>query len=208
MIAMFILAATPGPGLLLVSLQTSNHHLLAGFLTTVGIICADIVFILLVTLGLGKLTEHLQFLLPWINIFGGCYLLYIGWQSLKSDPSRLAYNTENAPEINIRSNVGFVLSGFLITLSNPKAILFYISFLPAFVELNNQSANDIVIIMLAAIISITPTMLFCAWMTQKAKTFRHQQHQQKPKSAFMIISAVLIMLVGIYMIYRGTILII
>ena len=202
---MFILAATPGPGLLLVSSQTSSHGLKAGFLTTLGIICADIVFILLVTLGLATLTKHLQFLMPWINIFGGCYLIFIGWQTIKVAISNASTDTKSSSNFKIKTLFGFALSGFLITVGNPKAIFFYISFLPAFVDLNQLSMTDISIIILTAILAITPTMLFCAWMTQQVKTLGRNQQS---RSIFIHCSAALIITVGTYMLYRGITLII
>ena len=88
-------------------------------------------------------------------------------------------------------------------MSNPKAILFYLSFLPAFVDLTELTNLDVFIIIFVAVFTITPTMLACAWLTQKAKDLPNNYHGQ---SKFSVISAFLIIAVGLYMFFRSLVL--
>ncbi len=203
-IAMLILAATPGPGILLVSSQTATHNLRAGFLTTLGIICADIVFILLITYGLASLTKNLQDIMVFINIFGGFYLIFIGFTSLKNKAIAAQDDLHKNTSYSKKHYFQFLASGFLITLSNPKAILFYLSFLPAFVDINNLRHVDVIIIMLTAIFTITPTMMAYALLSNKAAKLSQQDHSLPRANLITKVSAVLIILVGCYMLYRAT----
>lgn len=204
-IAMLILAATPGPGILLVTSQTTAHNLRAGFLTTLGIICADITFILLITYGLATLTKNLQDIMVFINIFGGFYLVFIGVSSLKNKTTKTQDSPNTKNPNSKRHYFQFLASGFLITLSNPKAILFYISFLPAFVDLSNLRHIDVVIIMLTAIFTITPTMMAFALLSNKATKLSRQDPSLKLANLITKVSAILIIFLGCYMLYRGTI---
>ena len=205
---MIILAATPGPGILLVTSQTVSNNLRAGFLTTIGIILADIFFILLVSYGLSTLVKSLESLTTIISLFGGLYLIFLGAMSFKKTYSRhqKEYNKKTPLQ---KSYFQFLLSGFLITLSNPKAILFYLSFLPAFVDLTRLKHIDVVIIIATAIMTITPTLMFYAWMSHQAIKISQRQRSRQAtklswKNIISKISAILIMAVGSYMLYRTT----
>lgn len=201
---MLILAATPGPGVLLVTSQTATHRLRAGLLTTCGIIFADIFFILLVTYGLAALTKNLQFIIIFVNFLGGLYLIFIGVISFKnclknkiSEHQKTAINNNSSQ----KSNAYFFLSGFLVTLSNPKAILFYLSFLPAFVDLSNLKHSDVVIIMITAIVTIAPTMMIYAWMSNQAAKMSPLKQKE---SIISKVAAIMLIIVGCYMLYRST----
>ena len=199
-ISMIVLAATPGPGILLVTSQTTSHDLRAGFLTTIGIIAADIFFILLVTYGLATLAKQVQSFIAVINFAGGIYLIYIGVKSLIKLPLS-NYQTIANQKPTLKGRLNFILSGFLITLSNPKAILFYLSFLPAFIDLTRLTHTDVLVIILIAVISITPTMMIYAWVTHKAVKM---SKRKQGRSIITKTSAYLIIGVGCYMLFRSS----
>ncbi|MGH1427948.1 MAG: LysE family translocator [Arenicella sp.] len=199
-VSMLVLAATPGPGILLVTSQTTSHGLRAGFLSTLGIIIADIFFILLVAYGLATLAKQIQSLIVIINFFGGIYLVYLGVTSFIKLASANSQRLPNK-QPSLKGNINFILSGFLITISNPKAILFYLSFLPAFIDLTRTTHNDVLIIIFIALISITPTMMIYAYISDKAT----QLSKGKQSRSFISkISSCLIISVGCYMLYRSS----
>ena len=197
-VAMFILAITPGPGILLITSQTASHGLRAGFFTMVGIIVADISFILLVGYGLSNVTHHISNATIIISLLGGIYLIYLGIQTIRSHFYKS--NQSQFSPIHRQQVIKFFSTGFFITLSNPKAILFYLSFLPAFIDLQAITHQDIIIIAITAAIVIGMTMMFYALLTHKTS----QLALSSTKQYFITqISGGLIICVGVYMILRS-----
>ena len=79
-------------------------------------------------------------------------------------------------ELPARSNFLF---GLLITLGDPKAIFFYISFLPVFVDLSRISITDLTIIITLIIIAVGGTKLTYACLADKARIFFKSPQSKK-----------------------------
>ena len=65
--------------------------------------------------------------------------------------------------------VASVTSGFLITFGDPKAILFYVGLLPAFVEMTTLAWTDILTVMAAATVTIATVKLSYAYLADRAR---------------------------------------
>ncbi len=137
--AMFILAITPGPGVLAVV----SKALASGFKQTLpvvaGIILGDLIFLLLALGGLSTIAETFGALLTTIKYLGGGYLIWLGVKAWRTTP-QVFDDIELEPQPNHLSLMG----GLFITLSNPKVILFYIGFLPTFLDLEQLSLLDVI----------------------------------------------------------------
>ena len=153
--AMLILAATPGPGVF----ATVARSLAAGFAATLpliaGIIVGDIAYLLFAVFGLSMIAQTMAGLFTVIKLISGGYLIFLGIRIWRSDP-----------EIHIqasrqrRSPWNNFVGGLVITLSNPKVILFYCGFLPTFVDLTTMRTVDIFMLALL-VISVLGTVLCC-----------------------------------------------
>ena len=162
--AMFLLAITPGPGVF----ATVARALASGFLhasvVVAGIVVGDLVFLLFAIFGLAAVAELMGGFFTLVKFAGAAYLVWLGvglWRNR-------VVATEATPieEISWSSNF---LSGLFITLGNPKVILFYLGFLPAFVDLTTLSKTDVV--MIAAVVSLVLglTMLGYAYAASSAR---------------------------------------
>lgn len=163
--AAFILAATPGPGVMLVVARALSSGLPHALASIVGIVCADFIFILLVVYGLQAIAESLGLLFSLIKYIGGVYLIWLGislWRSRGTKPV-----TPDTP--GHLSYIGDWVAGLVITLSNPKAILFYVSFLPAFVDVPRLTGFDIMLISVIICGVLAAVMVFYAVSTVKAQ---------------------------------------
>lgn len=193
--SMLILAATPGPGILLVSSKSITHGLIAGLLTSFGIILADIAYIIAVCYGLVYVSQYINSSVKIISVLGGCYLIYLGLKSIFKQPFS-AYQ----PELEKKSSspCSHLTAGFLVTISNPKAFLFYLSFLPAFINLHSISHYDVLIIIIIACFSIFPTMMTYSWLSFTAGKIGNSQN----KNLLYKISGLVICSLGCYMLIR------
>jgi threonine/homoserine/homoserine lactone efflux protein len=162
--AMFALAIIPDTSAIAVVARSIGSGFTHGLATTVGIIIGDLVFIIFAVLGLWFLAETMGNLFVLVKYLGSTYLIGLGI-SLWISKSK-AVEVEGIKE---NSWVANILCGLFITLGDPKAILFYISFLPAFVDLSTISIFDTGIIMVTAILVVGWAKLTYAYMADKAR---------------------------------------
>ncbi|MEX0298655.1 MAG: LysE family translocator [Kordiimonas sp.] len=143
-VAIAILAATPGPGFFAVIAQAISNGPKSAFSMLAGIIAADILFIIAVVFGLGLLATQMGEMFYIIRLAGAAYLIYLGWKSWNS-------SIQDAPTVP-QKNMGLksLLAGFFITLGNPKAIFFYVAFLPTFIDVTAIATDGIITLCLIA----------------------------------------------------------
>ncbi|MCE5271801.1 LysE family translocator [bacterium] len=139
-LAVFIFAVIPGPGVF----ATVSRALSSGFRHSLavigGIICGDIVYLLFALFGLSALAGVLGRLFFLVKLLGGGYLIWLGVHLLLNSGKLLT-------DKNNRSGMsGGFFHGLLVSLSNPKVILFYCGFLPAFLDFNALGAFDILLV--------------------------------------------------------------
>ena len=174
-LAMFLLAITPGPGVF----ATISRALSSGFLNAsfvvMGIVIGDIIFLLLAIFGLSAIASILGDFFILVKYLGGTYLLFLGYKILTSKEEET--NLKGIYELSWKKNF---LTGLIITLSNPKVILFYLGFLPTFINLQTLTAIDIFIISTVVTIVLGGVMLAYAYSASSAKNlFKSKSSKRK-----------------------------
>lgn len=162
--AMIVLALLPGPGILAVIARTLSANLRHGLSTVAGIVAGDFVFITLALLGLATLSELMGSLFVIVKYVGAAYLIWLGVSMMRSTDTNL-----NAGPVKPSSHIASFSAGLLTTLGNPKAILFYLSFFPAFLDLTQISALDMAAIYAIATVAVGGVMCAYAYAAYKAK---------------------------------------
>ncbi len=195
--AMFIKAVTPGPGVFTVVARTTSAGLAVGIITVIGILSADFVFILLAVYGLSAVAEIMGSLFIIVKYVGGAYLIWLGIQLWRSQPEAIELQEAKKIKGSWWSNY---LTGFLVTLGNPKAIFFYIGFFPAFLDLKTISAWDIGIILMVTTISIGGVMFGYAYAVSRARTLFNNTKARKRLDAT---AGTIMVGTGTFMIARG-----
>ncbi len=173
--AMFLLAITPGPGVF----ATVSKALSSGFKHAVpvvmGIVAGDLIFLLLAIFGLSLIAETFSGLFTLIKYLGGGYLVWLGIRLWRSNPSKI-----DITEPNSQSKKYSFLGGLSITLGNPKVILFYLGFLPTFVDLKVLSSLDVAIVAFVVSLVLGSVMLFYAFTASRARQlFKSESAQTK-----------------------------
>lgn len=205
LLAMFILALLPGPGILIVVSRTLAQGLHAGILTSLGILTGDFVFIALAVYGLSALANWMGELFLLIKYVGGAYLFYLGAKILwgktseantSKEPLEIAASIESTVNNRVFKKIAKhstnYLAGLLTTLSNPKAMLFYASFFPTFLDLSKLDGLDIAIILFITTITVFGTMCMYAYAaSQSGRLLKNSRlsHALKWVSGTMLMGA-------------------
>lgn len=172
--AMFILAITPGPGVF----ATVSKALSSGFKDTfplvAGIVIGDLLFLLCAVYGLAAIAEAFNTLFLVIRYLGCGYLIWLGIKLWCSTPEGI-----DIAGIKPQSHSYSIMGGLSITLGNPKVIVFYLSFLPTFVNLNQLSTTDVVIVASVVSLVLGSVMLFYAYTASRTRQLFKSVNAQK-----------------------------
>jgi threonine/homoserine/homoserine lactone efflux protein len=166
--AMIILAIVPGPAVFAIIARSFSSGKLQAFYMTVGIVLGDYIFIVLALFGLSALAEVMGTAFFIIKYLSAAYLIWLGIQLLRTKAN--AIHIEASKDSSLISNL---LTGLFITLGNPKAIIFYVGFFPAFINVNEVTFYDTSLIMLAATLAFGSVNMCYSLLAVKAKnTFK------------------------------------
>lgn len=164
---MLTLALIPSASVALVVTRSVTHGVANGISVSLGIVLGDLVFICLAILGLSVVAETMDWLFVTLKYIGASYLLWLGYSLLTSDPATKS-TTEPTPEIAVeRSNkkgslAASFLAGLFLTLGDIKAIFFYASLFPTFVNLEALRVAEVMTIILVTIVTVGGVKTFYA----------------------------------------------
>ena len=146
-VAMILLSLTPGPGCFAVIARALSGGFRSGMAAVAGLVLGDILYLVLAVVGLSALAMVMGEFFLIVKVLGAAYLIWLGVRCWRA-PLRPG---EVAPSSDRRGLWRSFALGFFVTLGNAKVILFYVAFVPSFVELARLSAWDVVL--LAAVVA-------------------------------------------------------
>jgi leucine efflux protein len=124
--AIILFLAIPGPGNLALITSTSKGGIAGGLSATLGVIVGDQMLMWLAVAGVATVLATYPTAFSLVQWLGAAYLAWLGWKMWTAQPG-------DAPVLNIRPRHYFQ-QAWVITLLNPKAIVFYMAFFPLFVD--------------------------------------------------------------------------
>ena len=125
-LAVIVFLAIPGPGNLALITSTGKGGVVGGLAATLGVIAGDQLLMWLAVAGVATLLAASPRLFGGVQWLGAAYLAWLGWRLIRAQPG-------DAPVLHIRAGQYF-RQALMITLLNPKAIVFYMAFFPLFVD--------------------------------------------------------------------------
>jgi len=137
-IAYALVVISPGPGLASFVGQILGHGIKAAPAQALGIYAGDVVWFTLAATGLAALASAFSGIFMVLKWVGAAYLLYLAFKMWRAEPARLDAVADRGP----MSQWNLFVSSLMVTLSNPKAIVFYLAVLPAIVNLGHLSLTD------------------------------------------------------------------
>jgi threonine/homoserine/homoserine lactone efflux protein len=155
--AILVFLALPGPGTFALLTSTGKGGFRAGAAATLGVIAGDQVLLWLAVAGVAALLAAQPVLFQGVQYLGAAYLAWIGLKLIFARPG-----TASPVRIEPRH---YARQAFLITLLNPKAIVFYMAFFPLFIDPASHRGAVTFAAMAATIAVITAVycLLLCAF---------------------------------------------
>jgi homoserine/homoserine lactone efflux protein len=136
-----ILILIPGPNVSLIVANSVAYGTRFGLLTVAGTASAVVIQVIITGLGMTAVLGTLAYWFEWIRWLGVAYLVYIGVQQWRADPIDLT-RTKPQPK-SVRT---IYLRGFLVSLSNPKTLLFFGAFFPQFISIDADPQAQIILL--------------------------------------------------------------
>ncbi|ESP94266.1 LysE family translocator [Pseudoalteromonas luteoviolacea] len=130
----FLLSITPGPSILYIMARSLSQGPSAGVSAASGMAIGSFVYVIATVLGLAAIFKYSPIAYTGLKIAGAMYLVYLGWQYFK--PAEQPADTTSLSKEN---NFSIMKQSFVVELTNPKTALFFLAFLPQFV--NNEAAQ-------------------------------------------------------------------
>ncbi len=186
-----LLIITPGPDIIYVLTRGITDGKEAGLLSAVGVTLGILFHTVSASLGLALLLKTSIYAFWMLKIVGGIYLIYLGIQILKN---------KNAFELNISqqhfNKKKCLIQGFFSNVLNPKVALFFVAFLPQFVNITNPN-HSIYMIFLGLIFALM-TIIFLTILGFFAGSIgAWLQRRKKMASRIRLGSGTILMLLGL-----------
>ncbi len=171
--AILVFLALPGPGTFALLTSTAKGGLRAGAAATAGVILGDQVLLWLAVAGVAALLSAHPAVFQAVQYAGAAYLTWMGLKLLFARPG-------NASPVRIEPR-HYLRQALLITLLNPKAIVFYMAFFPLFIDPATHRGGLTFAAMAGTIAAITAAygLLLCAFAQHiSAKVRAHRRLAQ------------------------------
>ncbi|ALR18697.1 LysE family translocator [Vibrio natriegens] len=134
--AVLALLMLPGPDMLLIASSSMSYGKKVGLFASLGNATSGVILTLLAAMGVSTLVAMSPVALKVLHLLGGAYLLKMGWDCMRAQAS-------SAPELDQMSKMAttYYQRALMSNLLNPKALVFFVMFLPQFVS-NNITASS------------------------------------------------------------------
>ena len=146
-LACVVVVIVPGPTVTLIVANSLTYGTRAGLLNIAGTQLGLAAMMGIVLAGLAWIIETMGVWFDWLRLAGAAYLVWLGWKLLRA-PGALA-DPARVP----RPRGGFFLQGFLVLMSNPKALLLFGAFIQQFVDPNGAYVGQVALLGVTAMVT-------------------------------------------------------
>lgn len=189
--AVVALLLLPGPDMLLIASSSMSYGRKVGVFASLGNATSGIILTVLAAMGVSALIAMSPIALKALHLLGGAYLLKMGWDCLRTEQG-------NAPELNDNfAAKAYYQRALISNLLNPKALVFFVMFLPQFVSTNIEATSGeqmLVLGLLLNVLGLTFNFLLVALVSTIGKSLvenaKFRTYQQKVMGGVFIVLAV------------------
>lgn len=149
-IATALFAYFPGPALLYTAAQTLVRGRKAGFMAALGIHLGCYLHVFAAALGLSAILHYVPMLYTALKLIGAAYLIWLGIGMWRQQAA-----TGDTPKFAAKTRKRALLESMLVEILNPKVALFFLAFLPQFVDPNAGLPVALQFLILGVIVNLT-----------------------------------------------------
>jgi leucine efflux protein len=173
--ATMVFLILPGPGTFCVLTCASRGGIRGGFASVAGLILGDAVLMFLAAIGVAALLQANPMLFKGLQYVGAAYLAYLGIRLLLAKAGGVAAAVPFSQAADFRR-------GFLVTIVNPKAIVFYMAFFPLFIDPATHRGSITFLTMGALIASCT--LFYCSLLVLTGNAIAQRLKGNRRVAAF------------------------
>ncbi|EGU37952.1 LysE family translocator [Vibrio splendidus] len=189
--AVVALLLLPGPDMLLIASSSMSYGRKVGVFASLGNATSGIILTVLAAMGVSALIAMSPVALNALHLLGGTYLLKMGWDCLRTEQ-------DNAPELTDNfAAKAYYQRALISNLLNPKALVFFVMFLPQFVSTNIEATSGeqmLVLGLLLNVLGLTFNFLLVALVGTIGKSLvenaKFRTYQQKVMGGVFVVLAV------------------
>ena len=179
-LAGLLLNLTPGNDMLYVATRSTGQGIKAGIISALGITAGCMVHIIAAVIGLSTIIAKSALAFDIIKYLGAAYLIYLGVRSLLSKKKSLGIPAA----VKILSYKKIFWQGVITNVLNPKVALFFLAFLPQFVNINSENVHWQILFLgtwfnlSGAVVNILVAMLFgkiAGWLSNSPRFIQWQE---------------------------------
>lgn len=195
-VATTIMIALPGPSVLLTVAHSISFGWQRALATVAGETMGIAVQLIVAAIGLTSLLNVVAEAFEWLRWSGAAYLIYLGIKQWRSASEPLEFDTSSVSKTNL------FVQGLVITIFNPKSLIFIAAFLPQFIDAAHPLGLQFAFIVPTfLIITFTVTSV---WALVAGNVSGFLRGQQALKSVFRTAGGLMIIAgVGLAMARRG-----
>ena len=139
-LACFLIVIVPGPTVTVIVANSLRHGARAGLLNILGTQMGLVVMMAILAVGMSAVVSGMGSLFEVLRLVGAAYLIWLGVRMWRSD------GTLGTKEAAARPMGSFVVQGFIVIWSNPKALLFFGAFIPQFIDPAGSAAVQTILL--------------------------------------------------------------
>ncbi|GGB50324.1 lysine transporter LysE [Oceanisphaera marina] len=192
--ACLALNLTPGPDIFFVLSQAFSERRYAGLWAALGLGLSYLGHTLLAVIGLSALIMQSATAFMVIKYLGAAYLLYLGWNSLRSASAMTLPQAQNSGSIG-----RIFYRGLMVGLLNPKVALFFLAFLPQFIR-QESGAVPLQLLTLGLVFTLTATLCNGAYGLLGQRLKRALQGRTRASVMMNRLSGAIMMALGVRLI--------
>ena len=186
-----VLLVMPGPTILTVIGYSVSHGRRARSALIAAVALGDTTALAVSLLGLGALLQASAFWFSVVKWAGGLYLLFLGVKQLRAGDSAAQASTPEMPYSRWR----LFANTYLVTALNPKGIVFFVAFLPQFINPRaNVAPQMLVLACTFVVMAVINSTLYAYFAASARRLFASSKAQRK----FTLASGSLLSAAGIW----------
>jgi threonine/homoserine/homoserine lactone efflux protein len=178
------LALLPGPIVTLLIANGLRHGTRAALINIAGVQAGLAIVIGIVAIGLTTLMATLGYWFDWVRLAGAAYLVWLGIKLIRAPVEGVGSDAPPPPPRG-----GFFLQGLLVSLSNPKVLVFFGAFIPQFMDMSQNHVSQVTLLGVTFMVIAASTDALYALLAGRARTFfsvRRTRLVSRVSGGFMI----------------------